>query len=393
MSVTTEKDEALRREIREFLDVEFPPERQWQALIEQHENQDHIDLDWQRAFFRKLGERGWLGFAIPEEYGGSGGTAWQRHIFATEMSYYGAPLPRNAIQIVAPALLAFGSEEIRQRYLPRIARGEINFSLGYTEPESGTDLASLRTSAVRDGDEYVIKGQKIFTSRSHRSEYIYLAARTSTEGKKHDGISLFIVPTDDPNVTIEPLPVLAGRTNITYYDGVRVPAVDRVGEENEGWTYLRSSLGLERIGVFPVGHIRRFVEEIFRAARVPLPDQSLPIDDPIVRLELSRLRVDLARLEALVDAALMEVLETGDIPGFLAAEIKVFLTEYKQRAADFGLEMLGPFGLLEEDEDAPFGGLMAEMWRDAIVHTFGAGANEVQRDMIASRALGLPRSR
>ena len=390
----SEADRTLRSEVREFLDEAFPVKRQIVALIEQHEHQEQIDQVWERGFWRQLAERGWLGLGIPVEYGGSGGSAFQRNLFVREMSYYGAPYPRTATQIVAPALLAFGSEEIKQRFLPRIAAGEINICLGYTEPDSGTDLASVRSRATREGDGYVVNAQKMYTTRAHRCEYAYMALRTNSETPKHAGISVLIVDMKAPGVSIEPLHTLGGRTNITYYDDVWVDAVNLVGEENRGWRILTHSLGLERIAVFPTGHIQRFFEELAHLARQPRPDGSTPWDSPIVRKKLVDLQVDMRILQALMDGAMAEVLATDTLPSYMAAGIKTFLTEYKQRLADAGMQILGPYGQYTEQSDqAPFHGIMETLWRDAIVHTFGGGANEVQRDIIATSWLGLPRNR
>lgn len=388
------EDARLVEEVRAFLDVEFPPARQRQAILEQYDNQDHMDMAWEREFWRKLAQRGWLGLGIPEEYGGSGGTALQRYLFMREISYYGAPIPRTALEIVAPALLLYGSEDLKRRYIPLIAAGEVNFSLGYSEPEAGTDLASLATKAELVGDEYVINGNKIFTTRAHRADYVYLAARTDPAAKKHAGISIFIVNLRAKGVEIHPLPTMHGRTNITFYDDVRVPTADRVGEENKGWRYLTGSLGLERIGVFPVGHIQRLFEAMVEIAKQPRFDGSVPFDSLTVRQQLAILKVDLSGLERMVEGAILAALEVQEIPGFVAAQIKTFLTEYKQRMVDVGLEMLGWSGqILRQVDDDPYDALLEGMWRDAIVHTFGAGTNEVQRDIIAVAELGLPRNR
>lgn len=396
MSLTpmSPSDQALRDEVRRFLDESFPIERQLAGLLEQHERQEHIDQVWERGFWRQLAQRGWLGLGIPVEYGGSGGTAIQRNIFIQELSYYGAPYPRCATQIVAPALLTFASEDIKRRFLPRIAAGEINTCLGYTESESGTDLASLRSRAVRRGDKYVINARKMYTTRAHRCEYCYIAVRTSTEGKKHAGISIFLVDMSSPGISVRPLEVLGGRTNYTFFDDVEVDAANLVGEENGGWKVLTHSLGLERLGVFPTGHMRRFFEELSRIAHRPRPDGSVPWESATVRKQIVEMQIDLRILESLLDGAMAKVMDTGKLPPYFAASIKTYLTEYKQRLADVGMQIHGSYGqLTEESELAPFAGLMETMWRDAIVHTFGGGANETQRDIIASTWLGLPRSR
>ncbi len=383
-------DEELRRAVRTFLHETWDEDRQLAALVEQHHHQDHISMEWERGFWRELGKRGWLGLAIPREYGGSGGTALQRHLLTEEMSYVGAPYPRAATSIVAPALLEHADEELKQRFLPRIARGEINFCLGYSEPEAGTDLASLKLRAQREGDHYVVNGMKLFTSRAHRCDYVYLAVRTDASGKKHEGITLLIVDLDD--VAIEPLPTMDGRTNITYYDQVRVPVAHRIGEEGKGWSYLSGSLGLERIGVFPIGHIRRCLEEVVRLAHRSRPDGRVPADSPHVRQELARSQIEFAAIQAMVEGAMVRAVADDDLPGFAAAQVKTAVTEYKQRLVDLAGTLLGPYGqLMPGAAGVPLDGMVAQLWTDAIVHTFGAGTNEIQRDMIAQRGLGMPR--
>lgn len=391
----SEPDAKLQGEIVEFLKANWPHERQVQALPEQHHNQEHIDFEWEQAFWRQLAERGWLGLGISQEYGGSGGTAFQRSIFTDLMGYYGAPFPRTATTTVAPALLHYGSELLKSTYLPLIAAGQGNFCLGYTEPEAGTDLASLRTKAVRDGEHYVVTGQKIYTTRAHRSRFCWLAARTSTEGRRHDGISLFVLDMQLPGVDVRPLyTVDGGRTNTTYLDAVRIPADHLVGKENHGWRYLGGALGLERIGNFSVGHIRRFLQELVALAKNERPDGAAPFQSESLRRELARHQSDLRGLECMIEAAILEAVETGDVSGSSAAQIKVFLTELKQRLALTGMDMLGRYGQLSRGApEAPLDGLMEQMWRDSLVHTFGAGTNEVQRDIIATAGLGLPRSR
>jgi alkylation response protein AidB-like acyl-CoA dehydrogenase len=390
-----ESDRQLETDIRAFLDDRFPAERQQAALVQQHHDQEEIPLEWEKAFWLELGARGWLGLAIPETYGGAGGTALQRNIFTQTMSYYGAPFPRVAITIVAPALLAHASEEMKQRYLPRIAAGEINFCLGYSETNAGTDLASLVTRAERENGHYIVSGQKIWTSRAHRTDYCWLAARTSTEGKKHHGVSLFTVDMHSEGITVEPLWVMdGGRVNITHFNRVRVPVEDRVGEENHGWRYITGALGLERIGVFPIGHVRRLFEEIVALAQQPRPDGVVPAESAQTIDELAQLQVDLRGLECLYEGAVLEAVQTGDAPGYMASQIKVVSSELNQRMIDVAIGMCGRFGQVGTGSElVPLDGLLERLWRTALQLTSGAGTNDVMRDNIATSGLGLPRSR
>lgn len=388
----SKSDQQLQDEIRKFVSTFWPVEKQIRALGLR--TQEEMPIEVEKDIWRKLGERGWLGLGIPREYGGYGGTALQRHLFTQMMSYYGVPYPRTAITIVAPSMLLYASEDMKARYLPGIAGGEFNMALGYSEPQAGSDLSKLATRAIRDGDDYIITGQKVFTSRAERSHYCWLAARTDRSAEVHAGISLFVVDLHSPGVTIQPLPTISQRTNVTYYDEVRVASRDMVGDENKGWTYLTGALGLERIGVFPMGRTRRLFEEVLLLAQEPRPDGVIPESSAEVRQRFAEFYVDLTGIESLVDAAVLEATRSGDVAPYAASMIKVALTEFEQRLADFALEMLGIYGqLVEGADEAPRGGVIEHGWRDAFVGTIGGGTNAVQRDIIAKHGLGLPRYR
>src|SRR2546425_9530281 len=241
-------EEALRREVCEYLSSEL-------AMGGHSEDPTPTPPGYMpaREFELKLGAKGWLGISWPVEYGGGGRPAIEQFIVEEEIALHGGPASDAIARIiVAPLVLATGSEEQKERYLPQLARGEISFCLGYTEPESGSDLASLQTRAVRDGDDYVINGRKVFTSGAEASEYCWLAARTETESTKHAGISVFVVPMDAPGVEVRPLINLLDETwfNETVFENVRVPVAERIGEENEGWKVLTSALGVERITIY-----------------------------------------------------------------------------------------------------------------------------------------------
>ncbi|MBI2846662.1 MAG: acyl-CoA dehydrogenase family protein, partial [Chloroflexi bacterium] len=236
----TPEEQRFRQEIQEFLRKELAPE----VRAERDGAGRWIGANMgegpaSRAFIRKLGERGWIGVSWPKKYGGLERPIMYEYILFEELNWAGAPHLGTARGIVGPTLLLYGSEEQKQEYLPRIMRGEIEFSLGYTEPEAGTDMANIQTRAVREGDEYVINGQKVYTTRAHYSEYIWLLARTDPNVPKHRGLSLLIVPQRHPNVTVVPMWTMAsGRTNVQYLDNVRVPRTALVGEENRGWYYV-----------------------------------------------------------------------------------------------------------------------------------------------------------
>src|SRR5687767_13578673 len=211
---------------------------------------------------RKMGADGWLGIGWPREYGGQDRSPIEQLIFFDEAARAGAPVPLLTINTVGPTIMRFGTDEQRQRFLPGILAGETHFAIGYTEPGAGTDLASLRTRAVRDGDEYVINGQKVFTSLADHADYIWLAVRTDPDAPKHKGISIFIVPTTDPGFSVAPIHVLGeGHTNATFYEDVRVPVADRVGDENQGWKLLTTQLNHERVALCNAGTVYRQLTE------------------------------------------------------------------------------------------------------------------------------------
>ncbi len=246
-------DEALafEREVNDFLAVEWSPEVRQRAAA----SPDSYEIE--RAFRRKLAERGWLTMSWPREYGGQERSYEQQYLFQEALNYFGAPGATVAVQQVGPTLMTYGTESQKDAFLPRIAQGEIDFALGYTEPDAGTDLASLQLRAVRDGDDYVLNGIKRFTSGAHRAEYVWLAARTDPEAPKHRGISMFLADLSTPGITVKPIWTMSGlRTNEVYWDDVRIPADALVGEENRGWYYAAHALDFERVSIFTVSRAR-----------------------------------------------------------------------------------------------------------------------------------------
>jgi alkylation response protein AidB-like acyl-CoA dehydrogenase len=346
-----------------------------------------------RDFERKLGERGWLALGWPAEYGGGGRPVIEQFIVEEEVGLHGGPagdaLTRD---IIAPMLVAAGNEDQKRRYLPVLARGEATICLGYTEPESGSDLASLQTRAVREGDDYVINGRKVFTSGAADSEYCWLAARTDAENPKHAGISVFIVPMDSPGVEVRPLINLLGKGwfNEVAFENVRVPVSERVGAENGGWAVLTSALGVERITIYrPFLHWRALVG-LARWARTPINGRR-PWDEVTVRQKLAQLRIEF-EIARLFLARAVEMHSRGSDYRALAAMVKLFNTEWAQRLYQAGVEMMGLYGhLTERSPHVPWEGAISHGYLSAVQETIGGGTSEVQREIIALRGLGLPR--
>lgn len=345
------------------------------------------------ATIRRMGEDGWLGLGWPVEYGGQGRGPVDQMIFVEESHWAGVALPLLTLGTVGPAIMKLGTSEQKARILPGILRGDLHFSIGYSEPSAGTDLASLRTRAERDGDEWVITGEKLYTSAIQYADFVWLAARTNPEAPKHRGLSVFLVPTDSVGFSWTPLRTIAGEfTSATYYDGVRIPAANLVGQENGGWAIITNQLNLERVAISPASGILRAIEEVrLWAAGQLLPDGRRVIDQQWVQIALARLW---ARTEALklfnwkVAWAADKGLQPAD-----ASATKVYGSEFALDAYRSLSEVVGQSSYLVEG--SPGAVLRGKLEREARAHTiftFGGGTNEIQRDLIAWLGLGLPRS-
>jgi len=343
---------------------------------------------------RKLGADGWLGLGWPKQYGGQDRTPIEQFIFFDEAMRAGVVLPFLTINSVGPALMQFGTDAQRKDILPRILRGEVHFAIGYTEPSAGTDLASLRTRAVRDGDDYVINGAKIFTSGAEYADYVWLAARTDPDAKKHKGISMFIVDTKLPGFRVAALHTVAGyRTNSTFYDDVRVPASMLVGRENEGWNQITTQLNHERIALMPVGLMGRLYDEVKRwAADTKRPDGRRVLDDAWVQSNLARVRAKLDVLK-LLNWKQAWSMTHGNLNFAEASTVKVFGSELNVEGYQLLLEVVGEQGALKRGSAAAvLAGRLERMYKSSLILTFGGGTNEVQRDIIAMAGLMMPRS-
>jgi alkylation response protein AidB-like acyl-CoA dehydrogenase len=347
-----------------------------------------------REFELKLGARGWLALSWPVEYGGGGRPIAEQFIVEEEIALHGGTASDALGRvIVGPALLFAGNEEQKQAYLPGMARGELTFCLGYTEPEAGSDFASLQTRAVRDGDDYVINGRKIYTSGAESSEYCWLAARTSSDTAKHAGISVFVVPMNTPGVEVRPLINLLDKAwfNETVFENVRVPVSERVGAENEGWRVLTGALGVERITVYRAYLHRRALVSLTRHAR-RASDGSPALGDPRVRQALAQIRTEYELTGLLLQRAVQMHSEGVDYRA-QAAMVKLFNTEFAQRLYNEGIRLLDLYGQLREaDPRAPINGSISHEYLSTVQDTIGAGTSEVQREIIALRGLGLPRT-
>jgi 3-oxocholest-4-en-26-oyl-CoA dehydrogenase alpha subunit len=344
-------------------------------------------------YVRQMGRDGWLGLGWPVEYGGQGRGPIDQMIFVEESHWAGVPLPLLTLNSVGPTLMALGTDEQKERFLPVILEGQVHFSIGYTEPSAGTDLASLRTRAVRDGDEYVINGQKIFTSAIQYADYVWLAARTDPDAPKHKGLSVFIVPVNAPGFHWTPLPTIAGDiTSTTFYEDVRVPAENLVGTENQGWKLITNQLNHERVAICPASGLLRSLTEVRRWAQDHrLRDGRTVLDHEWVQIKLAtaHARVDVLKLlNWKVAWASGQGLNPAD-----ASATKVYGTELSLEVYRLLLEVVGQAGyLVDGSPGAILRGRLENQARSQTIFTFGGGTNEVQRDIIAMVGLGMPRA-
>ena len=379
----SKEEEAFRQEVRELLRKEVTPQIREEA---------DSGIGWGPhtwELVRKLGAKGLLTPTWPKEYGGLGLPPLYRFIVHEELDYAEA-LPHEALTVGAgvagPTIMLYGSEEQKKDYLPRIARGEIEFALGYTEPQAGSDLASLQLRAEDRGDHFLFNGQKVFNTRCHFAQYHWIAARTDSQGPKHRGISLFIVDLSSPGITLRPLWGIDGtRTNEVFYDNVVVPKKNLVGEKNRGFYYTVTALEFER--VLSVGRLTKTFEELvdYVKARPSLKGNSL------VRQKLAQIATEIEVAKLFVYR--LAWLQTNrTVANYEAAASKLFSSELSQRMAATGMEIMGLLGLLQKDSGkAPLNGKFEYLVRETLLNTIAGGTSEVMRNIIATRGLDLPR--
>ena len=382
------EQQAWRDEVRGFLRRTVTP-----ALVaEMRQAGNEGDGPLAREFHGRMFEKGWWGIGWPKEFGGLGKSAIDQFIFVEEMEAAGAPAMRLTITSVAPTILRAGSDEQKAKWLPPILRGELEFAVAYSEAEAGTDLASLRTRAVLDGDEWVINGQKMWNTGAHTATHDWVAVRTEPDAPKHRGISMVIVPMDRPGITVQPLWTWSNiRTNAVFFDNVRVPRDHLIGERGMGFYYAMMALDFERIMIGSVGLLRRYLGELKAFVRKTKRDGHPLGSIPWVRRAVADLemRVEVGRQIGLLNAWLID---QGVVPTKEGSIAKVYVTELNAHFASVGMEILGLAGQLAPDEPAaPLHGRLQWLYTTAPMQRFGGGTNEIQRVIIAQRGLGLPR--
>jgi len=389
ISFTAEQEE-LRQRLRDYFAGLLTPELRTALASSDGE---YGDGEAYKQVVRQLGKDGWLAIGWPAEYGGQDRSVLDQLIFTDEAAIAGVPVPFLTINTVGPTIMRFGTPEQKQRFLPAIAAGDLHFSIGYSEPGAGTDLASLRTRAVRDGDSYVISGQKMWTSLIQYADYVWLACRTDPDAPRHKGLSIIIVPTDADGFSFTPVSTLAGvTTSATYYSDIRVPAGNLVGEENKGWPLITNQLNHERVALTSAAPVQSALATVTEWARsAKLADGRRVIDQEWVQLNLARVHAK-AEFLKLVN---WRIAAAAGSPGPAAASAtKVYGTELTIEACRLLLEVLGPGAEVRAGSPgAVLAGRIERMQRSALILTFGGGTNEVQRDIIGAAALGLPFSR
>jgi alkylation response protein AidB-like acyl-CoA dehydrogenase len=383
-----EKEEALRSEVQTFLKEHLP-----QRDSARDARTDDTAFEAAKKFNAELGRRGWIAPAWPKQYGGLGASIYEQMIFNEEFGYHGAPDTGTrgfGVGMIGPTLIIHGNEEQKSEHLPKITSGEAIWCQGYSEPGAGSDLASLQTRATRDGDDYVVNGQKIWTSGGHRANWMFLLARTDPDAPKHRGISFFLLDIKNtPGVTVRPLINMANRHhfNEVFFEDVRIPRRNLVGEENRGWYVGMTLLDFERSGIGATAGQRRTLEKMtewLKAAPAYKRDRA--------RLGLANLVIE-NNVCKYLGYRIGYIQAKGQVPNYEASVVKIFQSELGQRIYRFGVNMLGlPGQLMPEQPNAPFEGDLPENYLTSVPSTIYSGSNEIQRNIIATRGLGLPRA-
>ncbi len=385
----SEEQEKFRKDVSEFLDKEVK-----EGVIEESESgKGYGPHSWE--LMRKLGAKRWLAPSFPLEYGGLGLSHIYRYIVLEELDYRNALIVIHGvgsfgIDMAGPIILRYGSDDLKREFLPRIATGEIEFALGYTEPDAGSDLSRIAIHAVEDGDDFIITGQKTFNTACHYAQYHWLAAKTDPDTPPNKGISMFIVDLKTPGITINPLLEITDiRTNEVFYNEVRVPKRYMVGEKNHGWYYMVSALDLERI--ITIGNLEHIFEKLIAYAKNTMKNGAPLSKDPLVRQKLADIAIEINVGRNLIRRVVW-LQDKGTIPNYEASILKLFVTELHQRIAQAGLEILGLYGQLRKGSKySVLEGMAERRFRGSFFMTIGGGTSEVMRNIIALRGLRLPR--
>ena len=379
------------KDVEQFLDDNYDPE----VFDLTRENMAQIvDTPLRRKFMAKVGERGWLGITWPEEYGGKAGDGVYEYLLNEALAARGGPQIGKGVGIIGKTIISHGSEEMKAEFLPKILMNEVEFAVGYSEPNAGSDAASMQLKATKVDGGWNLNGQKTWTTSAHFADWYWVGARTDPDAPKHNGITLFLVPMDHPNITVKAIWTMGDeRTNEVYLDDVFVPDAYVVGELNRGFQYISEALDLERFTLFTYSPIAQrlelLTEDIKGATRVGEPMK----DDAVVRSKVAQLHTEaeVARVLGLKFVAASTA--GGAPPTTQASEYKLFTTEYSRRLANASMDLGGPGAQLRvHDEEAPMAGRSESTYRYTVIDTIGGGSSEVQKNILARRKLGLPKN-
>jgi len=385
--VTTKEEEQFREEVSDFLKKELTYELQRQHAMDMGLKKEG------REFAKKLGQKKWLGINWPEKYGGAGLPMIYEFILIQELARHEAHIPTEiACFMGGPLILRHGSEAMKEEFVPRIAKGEMEFGLGYSEPQAGSDLMAMQMTAVEDGEYFIINGQKTFNTESHYADYHWLAAKTDSQAPRHKSISLFIVDQRAPGITIRPIETLGGeQSNEVFYDDVMVPKSRVVGEKNKGFLYMVEALNYERLALYQNERLKPVLARLVEYSKTKRRNGKLLAEDSYVRQMLAQMEMEIEVALSLEYRAIAMLLG-GDPPDYEAGLVKLFGSELRQRVGYKAMDILGLFGLLEEgSEGEVFRGEVARLCRSGIVDTIGGGTSEIIRNITAMRGLGLGR--
>lgn len=388
----TEEQEQLRQEVRDFLEAEIA-----QGTFQPRE--DSWMVGFSREFSQKLGQKGWIGMTWPKEYGGGGRSYIDRLIVTEEMLRYGAPVHSHwtADRQIGPALIRYGTDEQKKEFLPRIIKGELTFALGFSEPEAGSDLASLRTTAVEKGDEFIVNGQKVWTSGAMEAHYISLLARTDPEATRHRGLSQFMVDTSLPGITINPLLDLPGHYHYceVFFDNTPVPKTALIGEKNRGFYQIGENLVYERAGLERLMTNYPVYDNLIKYVKETEHDGKKLSEIPWIRDQLAELTMKFEAGHLLmyrIAWMLDKVAETGYVPNWETAMTKAFGVDFEQQLANTATKIAGIYSTLtEESKWTPINGIIARSYLFSPGYSLQAGGSEILRGIVAMRGLGLPR--
>ena len=381
---------ALRDQVRAWLRDELGPD--WTG-----EDVDIVDTDWERAlaFNKRLAARGWMAPSWPVRFGGQGWSQVQQLLLTEQLVYHRAPAGGRLFgpSMVGPTLMLYGTPEQQAQHLPPILNADVSWCQGFSEPGAGSDLAGLQTRAVRDGDDYVINGQKIWTTNAHHADWMILLARTDPDAPRHRGITYFLVDMKTPGISVRPLINIVGRHefNEVFFEDVRVPAANVVGEVNRGWYVATTTLDLERSSIAAMANGRRLLDDLIAYTRATTRDGRPLFDDPRVRRTLAEMHIDV-EMGRLLSYRVAWLQSRGTVPNVEASQAKLYAAELSQRVAQNGMHVLGlPGALHERSRYAPVLGRFHTAYLWSVSQTYAGGSVEIQRGIIATRGLGLPR--